>query len=162
MNLGCWNLSYESYTPTFVHTYHMVHAPTPVLYIPSRHSHYSGIMPAARVSLLCWHIVRRPTSISNSFSSKHKRKGSKQRTLLSIYMPQSTRVMRYCTRTVQDTNASVMSLIQYLFFVDDKLLILFIIIDLLISYFFWQELCHNAEKAEILINAYHSLYLILI
>ena len=100
--------------------------------------------------------------ISNSFSSKHKRKGSKQRTLLSIYMPQSTRVMRYCTRAVQDTNASVMSLIQYLFFVDDKLLILFIIIDLLISYFFWQELCHNAEKAEILINAHQLLYLILI
>ena len=33
--------------------------------IPSRHSHYSGIMPAARVSLLCRklcrHIVRRPS-----------------------------------------------------------------------------------------------------
>ena len=40
MNLGCWNLSYESYTLPFVHAYHVVRAPTLALFL-----HATPIIP---------------------------------------------------------------------------------------------------------------------
>ena len=33
MNLGCWNVSYESCTSPFIHAYHVVRAPTLILFL---------------------------------------------------------------------------------------------------------------------------------